>query len=174
MPKLDTLGSSVERRLKGEAKKSVSWPKSKIVTQEMLDDPDFKKQYPNATLGSEICDPVPLFLRQGEKRKDSIIDQLRNELLKEQIKQQVVEEHFQFDKMSDDQKRAFFEAESDFELPDDHPSILTAYERAGVIYEAKPEFPINPETPINQTETGSLGGVSGEPTPRPTEEPQAE
>ena len=151
MAKLDTLGSSVERRLKGEAKKEVSWPKSIIVTQENLDDLKFMEKYPKATLGSEICDPVPLYLRQGEKRKNSIIDDLRNELKKEQIKQQVIEDHFKFDKMSNDEKRAFFEQESDFELPDDHPSILTAYEQAGVIYEAQPEYPVNPDTPLNQT-----------------------
>ena len=180
MPKVNSLESSVERKVKGDQKKEVSWPKSIQVTRDHLNDPAFVKKYPNATLGSEICDPVPLYLNKGEKRgNDAIIDEIRLELRKEKIKQDVVMEHFAFDQMSDEQKRAFFEEESDFELPDDHSSILTAYEQAGIIVDAVPEYPTNPDTPLNTTEnppvqpsnptaTPPEAGVSGETTPTTT------
>ena len=152
MPKMNVLENSVERKVRGERKKEVSWPKSIIVTQEHLDDKEFMKKHPHARLHTEVCDPVPLFLRSGEKREMTLIDTLRNELRKEQIKQQVIEDHYDFDNMTEEQQRAFFEDESDFELDDDHPSILSAYEQAGLVYDAKPEIPTNPETPVNTTE----------------------
>ena len=149
--RMSSLDQSVERRVRGEAKKEVFWPKSMIVTQEMLDDPEFMEKYPNAVLHGEIFDPVPLFLRVGEKRAPTIIDQIRNEIRMQQVRQQVVEDHFEFDAMSVEEKRAFFEDESDFELPDDHPSIISAYEKAGLVYGLKDEYPVSKTTPLNQT-----------------------
>jgi hypothetical protein len=161
MAKLNTLDSSVERKVRGDKKKEVSWPTSVIVTRDNIEELNLKydKKF---EIGQEICDPVPLYLRQGEKRKPTIIDELKNELRKEQIKQQVIEDHYEFDKMNAEDQRAFFESESDFELPDDHPSILTAYEQAGLVYDAKPEYPTNEETPVNTTEN---------PPPAPPAEP---
>jgi hypothetical protein len=151
--KLNQLEHSVERKVRGDAKKEVSWPISIIVTEEHLTDKAFMEKYPNAKLGSEICDPVPPYLKRGEKRSsDTVLDQIRDELRKEQIKQQVVQDHFNFDAMTPEEKRKFFEEESDFELPDDHSSILTAYEQAGIVVNMVPEVPTNPNTPLNQTE----------------------
>ncbi|AJK28224.1 hypothetical protein [Eel River basin pequenovirus] len=189
MPKLDTLENSVERKVRGEAKKEIVEPKSFIITKELVK--EAKKKAPklpkfvidvlkpqieadDIRYGSEICDPIGLYIRAGEERPNSIIDELRTELRKEQIRQQVVEEHFAFDDMSDEEQREFFENESDFELPDDHPSILTAYEREGIVYDASKEVPTNPDTPLNQTENPPADPPPADPADAPADSPPAE
>jgi len=124
--KLNTLPNSVERKVRGDKRKEVSWPKSIIVTKEMLKDVKFMEKYPDARLGSEICDPIPIYLRKDEKREPDLIEKIRAEMRREMQEAKQVEEYYAFDKMTPEQQRAFLEDESNFNLPEDSEGdILT-------------------------------------------------